>query len=258
MDIETRKKSKAHITKDDIVAGLRKLGLKQGDSVGVHSSLSSFGYVEGGADAVVDALLEAVGKDGTVVVPAYSNNTESVPKTPEDIELGVTWKYRILPHDPKKDSCWTGAIPDTFWRREEAFRGPNPTHSLAAIGAKAEELCQGWNKLLDADGYILLLGVTLRCCSSMHLAEAKVQIPQRILDRITPPPELRERYRNELIGFGFGAYPDFGLMEEPSKKHGIMKITEIGEAKVKLLRMRELIDLYADYLKRDPDIFYQN
>jgi len=44
------------VSKEDIKAGLRKLGLKKGDIVGVHSSLSSFGYVEGGADAVIDSL----------------------------------------------------------------------------------------------------------------------------------------------------------------------------------------------------------
>ena len=258
MDIDIRKRSKANVTKEDIVAGLRRLGLKKGDSVGVHSSLSSFGYVEGGADAVVDALLEAVSAEGNVVVPAYSKNVENITKTPEDIELGVTWKYRILPYDPENDSCWTGAIPDTFWRRKEAVRGPSPTHSLAAIGPRAKELCQKWERLLDADGYILLLGVTLGCCSSMHLAEKGIQLPQHILDRITPPPELEEKYHREHIGFGYGPYPDFELMEEPCKKHGIMKLTKIGEATVKLLRLRDLIDLYAHYLRTDPDPFYHD
>ncbi len=258
MDIDTRRRKKAHVTKEDIVAGLRKLGLREGDNVGVHSSLSAFGYVEGGADAVVDALLAAVGSEGNVVVPTYSSNVESLEKTAEDVELGVTWKYRILPHDPEKDSCWTGAIPNAFLRREEAVRSANPTHSLTAIGPAAKEICQGWYELLEADGYILMLGVTLRCCSSMHLSEKGIQLPQRIVDRMTPPPELAERYKKEKIGYGFGPYPDFELMEKPAREHKIMKTTEIGEATVKLLRLRELIDLYADYLRREPDMFYHD
>lgn len=258
MDINARIEDKTHVTKDDIVSGLQKLGLEAGDSIGVHSSLSSFGYVEGGADTVVEALLETVGQRGNVVVPAYSNNIESIEKTPEDIELGVTWKYRVLPYNPEKDSCWTGKIPDTFWRRKEAVRGNNPTHSLSAIGPKAEQLCQNWKTLLEADGYILLLGTSLTCCSSMHLAEEGIQIPQHIIDQTTPPPELRKKYEKESIGYGFGPYPDFGLMEEPCSKHGIMKIAEIGEATVKLLKLRELIDLYASYLRKNPDIFYHN
>ena len=258
MDLKSRKGGKAHVAKEHIVAGLRKLGLKRGANVGVHSSLSSFGYVEGGAGTVVDALLETVGVEGTVVVPTYSNNKEDLARTLEDIELGVTWKYRVLPYDPKRDSCWTGAIPDAFWRRDGAFRSHNPTHSLSAIGPRAEELCQGWSKLLDVDGYILLLGVTLGCCSSMHLAEENIQLPKHILDRMTPPPELLERYEGEHIEFGFGPYPDFELMEDPCKKHDIMKMMKIGGSTVKLLRLRELIDLYADYLRKDPDVFYHD
>jgi len=258
IDLETRIKEKLHVTQEDIKRGLREVGLRRGDNVGVHSSLSSFGYVEGSADAVIDALLETVGEEGTVVMPTYSNNRVNIEKTKEDIELGVTWKYKVLLYDPKGDSCWTGKIPDTFWRRKGAVRGSHPTHSLSAIGAKANELSFGWNRLLDADGHILLLGVTLGCCSSMHLAERNVQLPKKIIEKITPPYELSERYRKEQIHFGFGPYPDFEKMEEPCRKHGIMRMTKIGEATVKLIRLRELINLYAEYLRKTPDIFYHH
>jgi aminoglycoside 3-N-acetyltransferase len=256
--IETRKRTEVHVTKEDIKDGLKKLGLKRGDNIGVHSSLSSFGYVEGGADAIIDALLETVGEEGTVVMPTYSNNTQTLEKTQQEIDMGVTWKYRVLAYNPKKDGCWTGKIPDTFWRTDGAIRNSNLTHSLTAVGASSEKLSQNWKKLLDADGYILLLGVTLGCCSSMHLAEEYVQLPQHILDKITPPPELQEKYERENIGFGFGPYPDFEKMEEICRKHNIMKSVRIGEATVKLLRLRELISLYAEYLRKDPDLFYQD
>ncbi len=266
IDLETRKKTKAHVTKDDIKNGLIKLGLRQGDNVGVHSSLSSFGYVEGGADAAVDALLETVGEEGTLVLPTYSNNTEQLEKTQEEIDMGITWKFRVLPYDPKKDGCWTGKIPDTFWRRKGAVRNSHPTHSLTVMGAKAEEFFyksgeysdNEWKKLMNMNGYILLLGVTLSCCSSMHLAEEHVKLPQHIIDRTTPPHDLAEKYRKEKIGFGYGPYPDFGKMEEICIKHGIMKREQIGEATVKLLRLKELIDLYAEYLRKDPDLFYHD
>jgi hypothetical protein len=62
IDLETRNRERVHVTKEEIKRGLEKLGLKTGSIVMVHSSLSSFGYVEGGADAVIDALFEVVGK----------------------------------------------------------------------------------------------------------------------------------------------------------------------------------------------------
>jgi len=263
------------VTKEDIKQGLRRLGLGEGHIVGVHSSLSSFGWVKGGADAVIDALLETVGRTGSVVMPTYSTNREKVPLTPDEEASGITWKYRLLPFTPDKDSCWTGRIPDTFWRREEAIRSTHPTHSLAAIGRQANELVQGWHKVMEANGYILLLGVTLACCTAMHLAEERVQLPEFILKKLTPPEELRQKYPSPvttlswLVGswkeesswkqewhIGFGPYPDFLLMEGPCQQRGIMKLDKIGEAIIRLIDLRELIDLYAEYLDKYPEVFY--
>jgi len=258
ISLEGRKLEKLHVTKEDIKNGLRELGLSEGDIVGVHSSLSSFGYVEAGTEAVVDALLETVGEAGSVVMPTYSTNRRKVPKTQEETDLGMTWKYQVLPFDARETPCWTGAIPEAFRKCPQARRGSNPAHSLAAVGPKAPELIQGWHKLLELDGYILLLGVGLGCCSSMHLAERDIQLPRHILKKITPPADLRERCRREKIEFGFGLYPDFSRMEEPCRKHGIMKVAEVGEATLKLLRLRHLIDLYAQYLRTNPDLFYHD
>lgn len=254
-------KEKTHVTKEDIKRGLKRLGLKRVDVVGVHSSLSSFGYVEGGADSVIDALLETVGEEGSVVTPTYSTNRkEKIKRTKREVELGVTWKYKILPYNPQETPCWTGKVPETFRKRKGVIRSLNPTHSLAATGPKANELVLGWHKLLEADGYVLLLGVGLSFCSAMHLAEERVQLPPHVLEKITHPPELLEKYGADLgwpkWDIGYGPYPDFAKMEEPCKEHGIMKIVKIGEAAVKMLRLRELIDLYAEYLRRDPDVFY--
>ena len=58
MDLETRIRERPHVTKEDIEVGLCELGLRKGNLVVVHSSLSAFGYVEGGTDTVIYALLE--------------------------------------------------------------------------------------------------------------------------------------------------------------------------------------------------------
>jgi len=259
LDIETRRREKIRVNKEDIKKGLRQLGLKRGDTVGVHSSLSSFGYVEGDADTVIDALLEVVGAEGTIVMPTYSTNLLPVERTPEEIAMGVPWLYRILPYDPNDTPCSTGTIPETFRKRKGAIRGSHHVFSLAALGLKAAEFVEGrWEKLLELDGYILLMGVGLNVCSAMHLAEKRVQFPKHILEKITPPRELREKYPEDQWEWDFGPYPDFSRMEEPCREHRIMKTVRIGEATVKLLRLRELIDLYAVYLKGDPDIFYSN
>ena len=60
------------VTREIIAQALAEAGVTAGEVVLAHSSLSSFGYVDGGADAVIDALLDAVGASGTVLVPTHT------------------------------------------------------------------------------------------------------------------------------------------------------------------------------------------
>jgi len=245
-----------HVTKRDIKRGLRALGLRAGAIVGVHSSLSSFGHVEGGAETVVDALLETVGKRGGVVMPTYSTNREKVAVTPEDQALGLAAKSRILPFDPQTTPCWTGAIPEAFRRRPGVLRGSHRTHSLAAAGPHAGRLIEGWRALLDLDGHILLLGVTLAYCSAMHLAEEGLELPEYIAARLRLPERLQKQYPSGQWVLAFGPYPDFLLMEGPCQQRGIMRLTTIGNAVVRLVPLRALVDLYAEHLRTFPEAFY--
>ena len=63
------------LTTADLVDGWRRVGVRPDMALIVHSSLSSLGRVEGGAEAVVASLREAVGPGGTVVVPTFTTGT---------------------------------------------------------------------------------------------------------------------------------------------------------------------------------------
>ena len=170
------------------------------------------------------------------------------------------FKYHILPFDPKTEGCWTGKIPDTFWRRPGVIRGTHPTHSVAALGPKAREIADGrWEAVLKLDGSILLLGVGTGPISALHIADRRlVQLPPHIVKMIKPPEELQRRLDAENLICGFGPYPEMSLMEDVCRAAGILKETEIGRAKVKLLRLREAVELYAAELRRDPDRFFHS
>ena len=60
------------ITPDDITTALKEIGVQKGQVIMVHTSLSSLGYVCGGAQSVIEALLECVGEEGTVMMPTQS------------------------------------------------------------------------------------------------------------------------------------------------------------------------------------------
>jgi len=249
-------RSSVSVRKEDIKNGLTRLGLKKGDSVGVHSSLSRFGHVEGGADAVIDALIETVGEQGNIVMSTHSANLSEDKRTPEEKAMGVSWLCRILPYDANSTPVRTGVIPETFRKRKGVFRGSDPSNSVAAMGPRARKLSEGWHRLLELDGYILLIGVGLESCSAMHLAEKRVRFPDRILRMITSPKWFVEKYPGEEWEWDIGPYPDFAKLTQPCLERGIMKTVTMGEATLKLVRLIELIDLYVEYLEKDPDLFY--
>lgn len=250
--------------RQQILAGLKKLGLKKGDVVGVHSSLSSFGHVEGGADAVIDALLESVGSDGTIVMPTFSTNREILALTPEMKAAGVSWIIKISPYDPDREPCWTGTIPESFRKRKQMLRSLHPLHSLAATGTCAQMIIEAgrngalpaWKRMLELDGYILLIGVGLESYTAMHLAEEHVKLPEHIQKKLTPPKWLLDSYPSTEWDWDVGPYPDFKQLEEPCLNTGIMKTANVGNATLRLLKLEELVDLYVEYLQKKPDMFY--
>ena len=152
------------LTQQSIADDLRRLGVQESDALVVHSSLRSLGKVEGGAGAVIAALLDAVGPDGLLVVPTFT--------------------YFTQVFDPTIDPCLTGLIPETARAWPGAVRSWHPTHSTAAIGNEATTLCEahhlvGGNglgspldKLAARNGKILLLGVGHNANSTIHVGEA--------------------------------------------------------------------------------------
>ena len=104
------------VTKQRLISDFRRLGLREGMDVMVHSSLSSIGAVKGGADTVVDALLAAVGRSGTLLMPSFNHKRAQV-------------------YNPMTTPTTNGAIPNAMWRRPQAARSMHATHAVAAIGA---------------------------------------------------------------------------------------------------------------------------
>jgi aminoglycoside 3-N-acetyltransferase len=158
------------VTQPDLEAGLRDLGLAAGDLVQVHSSLSAFGHVEGGADTVVDALLAVVGPTGTVMVPTFNHGAADI-------------------FDLHTSPSTNGAITEALRRRPEAYRSLHPTHPTAAIGPLAQLLTRGHlaagtfglqsplGKLAAMGGKVLLLGVGMNVNTMAHLGETLYGVP---------------------------------------------------------------------------------
>lgn len=230
------------LTGDELRAGFRGLGLESGSRVVVHSSLSSLGYVEGGAETVVDALLDAVGPDGTVVVPAFTRYDE--------------------PYDPDESPSTTGAITEALRRREDAVRSPHPTKSIAAIGPDADSLvadhepsnslgpASPLHRLIERDGQILLLGVDHTANSAIHVAERLANVPYR--DQVATTETRIEGSVESVEVNRVHCSRGFEIVRPLAEHAGIVARGEIGAANARLLDGTALISLVVELLEADP------
>jgi aminoglycoside 3-N-acetyltransferase len=217
--------------KDQIESSLRELGLQAGDVVLLHSALSSLGEVEGGADALVNAFLNVLGPEGTLVVPTFG-------------DLGVVTKV--------------------VENRLEAISSIHPFASVAAIGGRAREICQDhWKaetahveetpylRIADMGGYICLLGVDQDRNTTLHAVEAMLKLPylKTTDERTFPTPE--GEVTRSWPHFP-GPHRDFIGLDRLLRERGIVKIGRIGSAVVRLMKSREMIDALLEVGGKDP------
>ncbi|KOV69783.1 aminoglycoside N(3)-acetyltransferase [Streptomyces sp. MMG1121] len=181
------------VTRDTVATQLRLLGVKSGEILLVHSSLSSLGWVNGGAVAVVQGLLDALGPDGTLVVPTQTGDL-SDPAVWSNPPVPERWWDRIRATMPAYDplvspSRGVGVIPETVRTWPGALRSAHPQTSFAAVGPHAREITDGHAhdcrlgersplaRLERRDARVLLLGAGYDACTAFHLAEYRIPAP---------------------------------------------------------------------------------
>ena len=241
---------KVSLTQKDIEEGLRALGLRRGDAVEVHSSLSSFGWVEGGATTVIEALMHVVGEEGALVMSAYPVSPP-VPLTEEEKARGITWKVRVLDFD-SDEKTGLGIVADTFRKRPDVVCGTEFFRGCA-WGRDAHLHCLNYHHLLDIDGWALLLGVDIGRCSSMHLAES-VPIPEEIRERFKAPADILRDYPQDRWGIGYGSAPDdpWAKAWAEAQRRGLIRTRTIGESECKLFKAKAMVSIYEEMRRTDP------
>jgi aminoglycoside N3'-acetyltransferase len=238
------------VTQDDIERGLADLGLRRSDAVEVHTSLSAFGWVEGGAAAVVDALMSVVGQTGTIIMSAYPVSP-AIPLTEEEQARGITWKVRVLPAD-STEKTGLGAVVAEFVKRPGAICGTG-LHRNCAWGCDAEQHCQSYGRLQEINGWTLLMGVGIHRCSSMHWAE-RMPVPDEIEAHWRVPPEILADYDPAFWDVGYGGTPDdaWGKVYALADERGLIQRRRIGAAECSLFRTRAVVSLYESWRRDDP------
>lgn len=251
------------LTQEEIVDGFRRLGLVEGNTVLVHSAMRTIGRIKGGADTVVDALLEILGDRGTLVVPTFTF-------AHEDEEKPII--------DPAADPSEMGAITEAARCRPNALRSIAYRHSFAAIGRRAEVITQvdpsvsafdprsAFGVMLGLGTHVVMLGLTYASSTSHHFCEFLCEVPYRhtIHMKVNVRRADGTVYEQPMIDYQpkpiDGAYygsrhPDFNRLGRLLEDRGRVGLAAIGNSAVRRFRMRDLADLAQEEAHKDFNIF---
>lgn len=243
------------ISREQVAAELKALGLNSGDAVMMHSSLSALGPVEGGARAIVDAILDVIGPDGTLIAPAFCDSVWGNPADFANTDCSPC-PQRLC---PSRQPGFQGAIPEEVRSRKGALRSCHPTHSWVALGECAEDILSGhrdsltpcspgnpFEKLLELGGCILTLGVGVDRVTLWHYYEEMLQVPY--VGHYWP----KERHLNHCVRGRRLQYEFPGLVQDVCRASGILKTGRVGKSISGLMRARDfesfLATIFADDL----------
>ena len=242
-------------------------GVQAGMILLVHSSLRSLGrWVVGGPAAVVLALEEALGPDGTLVMPTQTGDL-SDPAGWRSPPVAERWWEVIRTQMPAYTPDLTptrsmGTIPECFRKQAGTLRSPHPQVSFAARGLLAQSIVAAHPlenglgetsplaRLYDAGAYVLLLGVGHDKNTSLHLAEYRATWPGKHVKR-QGAPVLVDGQRQWVIfpdlDLDSSDFPVIGAAFETAT--ALARRATIGVAQVLLFPQRPLVDFAVHWME---------
>lgn len=247
--------SDAVITRDHVLAGLGELNLPSGAVVIVHTSLSAFGHVEGGADTLLRALRERIGPQGTVVVPTFTSDLIKDPcqAAGADPSAGIAVQRATVPLFRDDLPTTLGALPSAVLADPERLRSRHPWASVAAVGAQAQQITakqslayalgsdSPFARMYDLGGFILLLGVGHTRNTFLHHAESLVEAHRRKIRRF-PYMVEGERVWLEVADVAGDRERYFPAVGGAAEREGLVRRGRIGGAECRLMAVRPFID----------------
>lgn len=252
-------------TRTSLHRDFMNLGLEKGMTVIVHSSLSSLGWVCGGPVAVVQALIDAVGEEGTIVMPTQTNDNSDpsgwqMPPVPEDWWPII--RAEMPAYEPEiTPSRGMGKIVETFRTFPGVKRSYHPTYSFAAWGKHADYILseqpleEGLGhrsplaKIYELNGHVLLLGVGHDSNTSLHLSEHAVPDREKV-QKGTAFIENNERVWKTYEEILYDSDVFEALGKEFEEKFPI-KSSKVGLATSKLMKQRNLVDFGCEWLQKN-------
>ncbi|MDA9189646.1 AAC(3) family N-acetyltransferase [bacterium] len=252
-------------TLSSIEGDLKELGLKAADKIIVHSSLSSIGWVSGGANALIQALMNVVKEDGLLLMPGHSSSLTE-PSYWENPPIPRDWWSMIRESLPAFDTKttpteWVGIVPELFRSYKGVLRSYHPSNSFLAWGKQADKYVSDHSLdyslsdssplgcLYENSGKILFIGCDHDKSTSIHLAESRIE---NFPSETQGGPILHDggRVWKEYEDYKYDS-DDFSKIGQDYESKNKIATGLVGEAKSKLFPMRDIVDFAQCWISKN-------
>lgn len=248
-------------TKEDILAQLANAGIQRGMLVLVDADCTALGYITGGVQTFIDALMGTLGYDGTIVMPAFTpSNLDPACHGSEKI-MRENWdlvRDHAVPFDRKLSAPETkDPLIHQFLRNEGVLRSYHPIYSFAAWGKYAKIICDKHplhfglskdsplGKLSELNGYVLLAGCGYEACTMFQLARYNGnQLPIKILS--APIEQNTHRIWKDMLDLELD-HTGFEVIGEVMEERKIVKNMYINAARCRFFSAREAVNIATAY-----------
>ncbi|MBT3581391.1 AAC(3) family N-acetyltransferase [bacterium] len=251
-----------------------KLAIPKGSNIEMHSSLSSFGFIKGGSKTLIKIIKEIIGKNGLILMPALTLETEvskefseTINSEPESLDVEKLKKKQKYFDENMPVSKEIGIVAETFRKDKETYRTNHPYLSVSLWGANAKKLAEYYSnkdtsmsehspigEILKNDGYVLTLGTDFSTICLLHTAEYLAKVPYTKYKKFSATKINHKKIIKELYSTGhsmeFRKLEGFLYTDQISNKS-----IQIGDSTVRLIKAKDLVNCAVNILKQDPSFF---
>ena len=254
------------IRKDQIITALSKLGIQKRDGLLVHSALQFLGYPEKGVGMYFDALLSAVGSNSN----SDTGGTIAVPTFTFAFARGEAFDLQATP------SQGMGVFSEYVRQLPQALRTPHPMQSLAVVGNYVEDLVNrdkssafergsAFERILELDFKLLLLGANVQAASIIHYSEIRANVPYRywqdftgLYRRSTSMEWEKRTFRMFVRDLELDPMLDLSPVQKLLYDRGQWKEIPINYGSICVCRLVDFVAAADDLLAADPWVLIKN
>ena len=260
-----QKKIESVVAKETLIKALRYVGLSQNMNVEVHASLSSLGYMIGGARAVVDALMEIITGGGTILMPTHNPDNSDPSSWVNPPASPMVWQEirdNMPAYNPQtSDPLGMGAISDNFRKREGVLNSNHPSVSFAAWGRYARVLCNRQSlhfplaeespiaRLYELKGHVLLIGTDLSSATCLHLAEYRTECRPIIIRNTCTLVDGRRGWK-KYLDLDIDS-SDFEKLRPEMDRRNLIKETTLNGCRIQLFQVSAAVDTATEFFEKN-------